>query len=104
MQYTKTMTGAQWLSESDYMDYKRWVVATTQDASTPFHMDGHGSVVIALGGSKGWCVADNGHQLPGSTTPGRMDTMYGLDGWNSLSSCTANRDCEMVILKAGDAL
>ncbi|KAJ7195196.1 hypothetical protein GGX14DRAFT_677251 [Mycena pura] len=101
---TRNMTGAQWLTDRDYGDRTRFGVATTTNASTPWHMDPALTMVELLNGSKAWCVADNGYDLPGLSTPGRMDTMYGLDGWDAFDSATENRNCEVVVLEGRDAL
>ncbi|KAJ7828894.1 hypothetical protein B0H13DRAFT_1916808 [Mycena leptocephala] len=102
--YTRNMTGLQWLGNESYQSHLMWGTATTKDVNTPGHIDGFATAGLVMSGAKYWAVSDNGSNISGLSTSGRMDTIHAFDEWSSFSSPTKNRKMEGVLLEEGDAI
>jgi hypothetical protein len=92
--HTRTMTGKMWIGKTDYREHIYWSTATIKSATTPMHMDLLGTAVIQLCGSKFWVVLEGAD----------MDTIEGLNDFNSFLACVKDRIVEGVVLEAGDFL
>ena len=102
--YTRQRTGLGWLGREPRQSHSIWGTATTCNAITPGHIDAFATMGMVLSGKKLWSVADEGTNVPGSSTPGRMDTIHAFDNWDSLSAPAANRGMETVLLEEGDIM
>ncbi|KAJ6574618.1 hypothetical protein B0H19DRAFT_1063557 [Mycena capillaripes] len=81
--YTRQRTGLQWIGAESHA---------------------FATLGMIMMGKKLWSAADEGSNVPGSSTSGHMDTIHAFDNWDSLTSPNTNCRRESILLEAGDVI